>query len=512
MIFIEKIKQTILILALVLLPYLAFAQHPKSVEAVLKKAGKNRIELEKAIRYCKISGNPLKIKAMNFLIANMDIHFSADYYWVDKVGKKINYNELVYPNFEQALKAFEILKNKNPGIHPKTVIYKDIEKIKGDFLIQNLENAFKAWNSSIIKNIPFESFCEYILPYRVSVEPIQNWRNPYKNKFRWLNQKVKTEGLKSALLYVRDDYVTWFTNTYGKEARKEPLPRLGALQLLLRKQGSCEDIVDLEVFTMRSQGIPASVNVIPYWATATGSHFVNTVFDSKMHPIKFDIHNSKPLNEVLSREPSKVLRLTYSKQPGILASFESKINIPSGILRTQNYIDITKEYWETTDIDCTLFASAAKPKVVYASVFNGLNWKPCWWGKVKEDKTTFSSMCKGTVILPQYYSNGKYTTAGYPVVVNNKKSTLLMPDELQTRYVLISEMPSYLKFKQGITYKLFYWNKSWKLIDIRVAESNTQSMLFTKVPKNALLLFLASDSKHLERPFIVNDDGNRTWF
>lgn len=35
---------------------------------------------------------------------------------------------------------------------------------------------------------------------------------------------------------------------------------------------------------------------------------------------------------------------------------------------------------------------------------------------------------------------------------------------------------------------------------------------FEKVPKNALLLLVASDTKQLERPFTVGDDGGRTWY
>ena len=64
----------------------------------------------------------------------------------------------------------------------------------------------------------------------------------------------------------------------------------------------------------------------------------------------------------------------------------------------------------------------------------------------------------------------------------------------------------------GSTYKLYYWNNGWKLLDTQEVKDQVISMLFSKVPKNALLLFLSSDSKKLERPFIIDDQGNRTWF
>ena len=502
-------KLTLKILLFVI-PLTAHAQYSDSVEIVLKKAGDNRHELEKALQYADKTKNDLKIKAMQFLISNMDIHSSADYYWENSSKERIAYNELDYPDFEQARSALEAIKEKNPGIKPKAVVYQDIETIKGDYLIQNLEKAFAAWQSSSIQNTSFADFCEYILPYRVSEEPLQDWRGVYAYKFQWISEQIPSKGFKPVLFTVKDDYNSWFINTMG-EQRKEPLPRLGALQLLSRKEGPCPDIADLGVFVMRSQGIPAAINVIPYWATATGGHFTNTFFDEKRHPYNCD-YGAKDYEEDLKREPAKVLRMTYSKQSGTLAGFEDIKNIPNNFLRQQNYIDVTQDYWETTDVTCPLYDAANAAKIVYASTFNGLAWRPFWWGKAADGKTTFTTVCKGTVLLPQYYTNGKLLHAGAPVAIGDKEIKVLLADPVQTREVLIEEADKYLRFKMGITYKLYYWNNGWKLLDTREVKNQITSMLFLKVPKNALLLLLASDSKKLERPFIIDDQGKRTWF
>lgn len=493
-----------------LIPFLVQAQYPDPVETVLKKAGNNRIELEKAIEYCNKTGDSLKIKAMQFLIANMDIHSSSDYYWEDVAGKKIAYNELDYPDFEQAKTAFEAVKEKNPGLKPTPVIYKDIETITGDYLIQNLEKAFVAWRTSVIKTTSFVDFCEYILPYRVSVEPLQAWRTVYAEKFKWINQHIPSKGFKSVMYYPKDDSAFWFTNTW-KDIRKEPLPRLGALQLLLRKEGPCPDVADLSVFILRSQGIPAAVNVIPFWATATGGHFISSFFDDTMQAFSYE-YGAQYFGENLEREPAKVLRMTYSKQPQTLASFENKNNIPVGVLQQQNYIDVTKDYWETTSVKCALYPTTTASKIVYATTFNGLSWRPFWWGKVENGQTTFSSICKGTVLLPQYYSNGKLIPAGAPVVIGNTTTKTFLADLTQTSDVIIAEKEKYLKFKLGISYQLFYWDNGWKTLGKQAVNTPITEMKFEKVPKNALLLFLASDSKGLERPFIMDENGERNWF
>ncbi|TDD98555.1 transglutaminase domain-containing protein [Flavobacterium cellulosilyticum] len=488
-----------------------YAQHPAAVEQNLKKAGSNRAELEKAILYCKNSDDPQKLKAIYFLIANMDIHSSSDYYWENEAGNRIVYNELDYPNFDEAAKAFEAVKLQNPNLHPKAITYSDLETIKGDYLINNLDNAFKSWRVSAVKNISFDDFCEYILPYRISVEPIQDWRTTYNSKFSWISDKIETIGLEASLPYVSDEANSWFTNTWNSGGRKEPLPRLGSMQLLLRKQGPCEDLADLGVFTMRSIGIPATADFVPYWGTTRGGHAMNTFFDSNNKAIHFD-YGTKEYNEKLRREPAKVLRLTYSKQNQTLASFEEQNNIPKGYLREQNYIDVTQEYWNTRNVKCSLYLNPKPLKTVYACTFSGLKWQPFWWAKVLKNEAQFNQICQGTVVLPQYYSNGKMIPASAPILVGDTETRILTPDLNQLQDLTISSVANYLILKPNVIYKLLYWNDKWQLIDTITATETTESLLFHKVPKNALLLLIASDSKGLERPFIVSEQGERTWY
>ncbi|NRS87712.1 hypothetical protein HNQ02_000619 [Flavobacterium sp. 7E] len=487
------------------------AQHPHNVEQNLIKSGANQIELEKAISHCLKTNDPLKLEAIYFLIANMDIHYSSDYYWEDEMGKKINYNELDYPNFEQANKAFEILKTEHKNIQPKKIVRKDLESVKGDYLINNLEKAFANWKYSSIKETSFNVFCEYILPYRVSIEPLQEWRTSYNTKFSWVSDKAKDIGLASTLPYITDEANSWFMNTWRIGGREEPLPLLGSMQILMRKQGACEDLGDLGVFTMRSQGFPATVDFVPYWATSKGSHVMNTFFDENNEPMHFD-YGTKDYNEELRREPAKVLRLTYSKQETTLAEIEEESNIPIGYLRQKNYIDVTAEYWKTTDVKCSLYPIEKATNIVYACTFNGLHWKPFWWGKIKNNETQFSKISQGTIVLPQYYNNEKFTPAGPPILVTTNETKILTPEIENLQNLTIFSVANYLIIKPSVIYKLYYWNDGWKITEKITATETSESLLFHNVPKNALLLLVASDTKGFERPFIVDNNGDRHWY
>lgn len=489
-------------------------KYPNNVEVVLAKAGNNRLELEKALRYFKEKGDEQMLQALYFLIANMDIHYSETYYLRDKIGRKIEFNELDYPNIDSAIVAFDSLRvlYKDLEFHD-TIIY-DVTSITGQFLIDNVNHAFAAWRQSKFSNISFGDFCEYILPYRVTVEPIQEWRSIYRSTFQWETDSLHSKTLERVLDYIRRDYRTWFTSSYGRKPliENEPLSRLSSLQLLFRKRGACEDIAALQVFCLRSQGVPVSYDIIPKWATSVASHFVNTVFNEKMQSIKFDVTNNSPVNGDLAREPAKVLRITYSKQPEVIASKIDWRNIPPCQLRTRNYIDVTNEWWEASDVTVGLFKDISREKIAYANVFNNGKWNTVWWGEIKNDSVTFSNMPKGVVILPVYYKRGRTVSAGYPIVNGYNHELHLVPDTINKRAIEIKQQEHYLIFRPGKRYELFYWDRDWKSLGIQIPNDDDSFLCFKNVPENVLLRLVPEYSTGKERPFIVTRDGERYWW
>jgi hypothetical protein len=486
--------------------------YPKGVERVLTKAGSNRPELEKVILYCKKTNDPFKLRAAYFLIENMDIHYSRDYYWENAAGKRLVFNELDYADLSSAMIAFNKIRDANPGLHPHAFKSDDIKTIHAGYLIKTINEAFSTWRQSrSYKHLAFDNFCEYILPYRLSVEPLQDWRQIYNKRYHWIEQKQETDGLKSVLNYLGSDCKSWFSNSFSWGVKKEPLPRLGALQLLLRKKGPCEDICDLVSFTLRSQGIPSSLEFVPYWATASDSHFMNAAFDENMKALPIDA-GTTPVDRPLLREPSKVLRITYSKQAGTLASKEPQSNIPPGFLRNLNYIDVTSHYWTTTQVVCPIFAQANPPAITYACVFNSLDWKPTWWTKTTRNKSIFSDMSKGVVYLPAFYQNNQIKPAGYPLAVGYHHQQLLRPNTLDKRSVVIDEDNKHITIHAEEKYTLYYWENKWQPAGTLMTHAGMHKLVFSGVPTNALLLLLPEKPLRKERPFMVLDDGKILWW
>ncbi|PCH66654.1 MAG: hypothetical protein COC06_12430 [Bacteroidales bacterium] len=495
-------------------------QYPDKVESNLQKAGTNRPELEKAIMHFKDIGDSLKLKAAYFLIGNMDIHYSENYYWQDSKEKRIPFNEFDYPDFASAVAAMDSIKKAEGRLTFKDTILQDLTTLSGQYLIDNINFAVDHWKVSKFKDIPFNDFCEYILPYRVTTEPIQNWRQEYCNRYQWLSDSLENKPMETVLGYAGIDFKFWFDFNYGKHTREDGLTRLGAMHLLFRKQGACEDVAALEVFSLRSQSIPASYNIIPLWGTSFGAHFLNTVFDPTMKPLRFDVTRSPIVGHDLEREPAKVIRITYSKQPGTLASLIPPDGIPASFLRTENYKDITDEYWKTSDVRTELFpdfsdrtaVNTTTRKIIYACMFSLGRWQPAWWGKALNDSVVFSNIPDGTVILPMYYQKRILVPAGFPFVNGYNHKLLLKPDTLNRRNITIEEQDHYLKFRPGKKYRLYYWSTKWSLLEEKTTGDNPTKLVFKDTPRNALLLLVPEYSERKERPFIITGNGQRYWW
>ena len=118
--------------------------------------------------YSKNPADSLKLKAAQFLIANMEGKYS-EYYntpWQNIASALYRWNDI--PDEERLLVKHDWGELK---------VEEDVKFITSEYLINNIELAFKVWMEQPWgKNISFDVFCEEILPYRVGKEPLENWR------------------------------------------------------------------------------------------------------------------------------------------------------------------------------------------------------------------------------------------------------------------------------------------------------------------------------------------------
>lgn len=162
-----------------------------SLEAILQVAKDNRMELEKVLyRYQKDPTDSLKYEAACFLIENM-------LFYTYSVGEQLDNYKSYYTWLKKSRgktpqQVADSVKNVYGDIKEELEKKCDIMEIDSAYLCRNIDWAFKVWQEQPWgKNISFETFCEYILPYRIGDEPLSYWRETYYEKYNSLLDSLR---------------------------------------------------------------------------------------------------------------------------------------------------------------------------------------------------------------------------------------------------------------------------------------------------------------------------------
>ena len=154
---------------------------PVDIKLKLRKTGKNKIEFEKVIDHYKAQKEKQKLDALYYLIRNMDYKYSLK-------GDKYDQYRKVYSKLINTVSSYRVdsVKNFVKQIVRTSEFENELDKdiIKADFLIKHIDIAFKTWQNAMWKNdVDFQTFCEYILPYRIENEGLSDWFEKYNQAY-----------------------------------------------------------------------------------------------------------------------------------------------------------------------------------------------------------------------------------------------------------------------------------------------------------------------------------------
>ncbi len=501
------------------------AQHPypEEVRQALKLAGPNRGELEKTLKHYRQTGDSLKLKAAFYLIGNMSDKGYFIYTLKDTAGNEVAFNVLDYPDYRTMVAAWDsIAAIRGELDFEKKEFIKDLHVIKSEFLIRNIDLAFEAWQKKPwARFLTFEQFCRYILPYRGSNEPLEDWRSYFYEKYQWLDSAfASSNDVAQIAAAINNDLKSWFK--FDDRFYRHPTDQ-GLKEMLRNKMGRCEDMANLAIFAMRANGLAVTSDYTPYWADAANNHAWNALIDSSGRAIPFMGGLFNPGAYSLPNRIAKVYRKTFEHhKENLIFKVKNRRKIPRW-LAGKSYIDVTTQYVPTANVELTL--EKERPDSVrfaYLCVFNSGEWKAIHWAEIKEDRAVFTDMGKDLVYLPAYFLNQTIVPAGPPFILQKSGDILkLIPDTASTATLkLISTMrrittqatdskkKSFLE--NGAAYELFYWDGDWQLLGTKEVRQN-QPLVFEKAPSNALYWLVKKGSKKYERIFIYRD-GEQVWY
>ena len=127
----------------------------RCVEETLKFAGANRPELEKVLAH--YADNPQKQEAARFLIAAMKDWYGYDAPEIDSLKAAMRDNRLA----ETRPDSLRLARWKRVDYEKLPKVY-DAQVVTADYLIENIDLAFEAWNRYPWgKYYSFGDFCRY---------------------------------------------------------------------------------------------------------------------------------------------------------------------------------------------------------------------------------------------------------------------------------------------------------------------------------------------------------------
>lgn len=422
--------------------------YPDKVEKALKLAGENRSELEKVlIHYGQKKEDSLKLKAAEFLISNMPYYYSLS-------GSEL---EIFKSDFKRAIrKGYKgkealdyVLKKKTPNFQNLSVV-KDIEIVNASFLIRNIEQSFMVWNKQPWgKDVSFYDFCNFILPYRIDNEPLEDWKTDYYNHYQpYLDSIMSGNNILQACQIIYKEIV----KDQWSFILEMPGPHLGANYLFYERSGSCRDRCDLAIYVMRSLGIPVGTDMVLHSPDQSNRHFWNFVLNNYGKSIEFTLWEEEPipnLKTVIEKKRGKVYRNTFEIQDRNYKLRMIDKKVPAA-LKCLTLKDVSNEYFkENTILINSDILCKNQTDLYYIAVFDISGWYPIDWAIESNGRISFSNIEPGVMYSLCSNINGRLTPIYYPFSVNNNDNIIFYIPHIGKSQTMCLERKFTMKFIQS---------------------------------------------------------------
>ncbi len=496
--------------------------YPPDVVETLEAASENRGELEAVLNNYASLGDSLKLEAACYLIGNMEGHCYATYVLRDSSGTEVEFNVLDYPDYDTLRAAIDSIEDQMGELDfERGDKVNDLESITSDFLINQIDYAFRAWREKPwVKELAFADFLEYILPYRGSNEPLEPWREAFWNKYRNLEDSMvnRSDPIEAASL-INEDIKTWFT--FDPRFYYHPADQ-GLSEMLETGLGRCEDMTNVTIYAMRANGLAVTSDYTPHWANAGGNHAWNAIVTPDGGVIPFMGAERSPGDYRLANKMAKVYRKMFAKQKDNLIFQERKQESVPGWLAGRSYIDVTADYGAVCNVKVAFEREVPDSvDIAYLCVFNSGEWRAIQWGRIGDGEAVFADMGTDIAYLPALYMNKEIVPFGEPFI--------LLPDctlqslRCEDGSTISAELVSTTRRKQetstdgiartsltpGKEYELSVWIDGWQSLGSEV--SGDKPLAFEDVPAGGLYWLTEEDSDRDERIFTI-EDGAQLWW
>lgn len=386
----------------------------------LQLAGDNKVELEKVLNHYK--NDSLKYKAACFLIENMPGHYS---YADDRINSYYSEVDTVLTSKtlspDEKMKIVEQIAMKYPRLNTKVI--EDLQIIKADFLICNIDRAFKDWKEQrMLRHVTFDQFCEFMLPYKVEeLQQLDHWKDSLRGKY---STRYRTESVPSRFQFS----VYNASNSINAEVSAN-FPQnhqmgnyyrfLSASTIDKMPFGQCEEYAVLATAVLRSEGIPVVREDLVQWGNKPAGHSWYSMLnsDGNILPFYWGLLVSPGASFYIDEPVPKVYRYTYARN-------ERPFNYLNNCKKVPLYVsifkkDITAEYIAVSNLSIPITnKDFQKEKWAYIAVFDNQKWALVDYGEIKNRKAHFENMGRNIVYLVMGYDGRRLIPVSDPFILH----------------------------------------------------------------------------------------------
>jgi hypothetical protein len=492
---------------------------PGKVTEVLSTAGANNSELKKVIDYYKNKQESKKLLAAYYLIEHMQDQYHYEGVGVNEYGRFFNAIDSLSEKDQSFSRVWDSLQGQYSLLKPGTAsIVKDIKCLRADLLIQHIDAAFDAWNYPWAKQLSFNEFCEYILPYKLVNENPELWNKGIQKNYKWLldSMRTSTSPVKACLFVNQKLRQSKWVNTSLKRFWDYKYSDLDKIFKKVQTKG-CFYSTQYSAYILRSMGLPVAIDFTPYWANKSGGHEWDAlILNGK--PLPFIGTESDPgktkVEAAFARKRAKIFRRTYSMQENNPLKFVKKESDVPILFRDTHIHDVTASYEPVSDVHIKLDREISTARIAYLCVFSGQDWKPVCWGQVdKNGYGYFKDMGRDIVYMPMYCEDEQMYPAATPFILRRSgKVDILSVHKVHHRPITLQSIgPNGDEIVKDKEYELFYWDPISEWTSLGKIKAESKVLKYENVPEDALLIIHSNHNSRIERIFTYESGHQKFW-
>jgi len=358
-----------------------------------------------------------------YLIDNMDGHHSPE-------GRAMRLFHNSLSTMDESASIGDLYKAWNEATQFGAVVFKpDSSLIDNQFLIENIDEAFASWdNAPWKKEITFSQFCDYILPYRVKDEHLsRGWRTEFRKKYLPLITGITD--LNKAFSIISKHIQQTIIGTANYTPYNFDVKMCEKI-----KKATCDERSVLQICVLRSLGIPAALDVVPFWAdySTRGHSWVSlvmsdgstfTINEQDSIALQYNTNDAQfkqrykprpsdhcPYIIKTEKHPAKIFRMGYRKDHDVHDKSPYFLSNPFAM-------DVSQEYGLTAQVVLPTDNTSA---VYLCAYLTGVDWMPIAVAYPHNGHVTFKNVGKNIVCTAMTYndSNQKFLTS--PFLIGEK--------------------------------------------------------------------------------------------